>query len=90
MGSIATAFADEGEQERAQEFFARATEAFAYSLELPHSNSVVDYARFMLEWSRSHPEARDRALALYERALTLDPNNAALAAEVATARGSTT
>ena len=86
LGSIAVGLAAQGEDTTSQQLYATATDAFAYSLELPHSNSVVDYARFLLAWADSHPEARERALALYDRALRLDPQNPSLQEEAAAAR----
>lgn len=81
LGSFALALTAQGDEVQAKEFFTQATEAFNYSSRLPHANSVLDYARFVREWAETHPEARDQMVALYERALMLDPSNLGLKEE---------
>jgi len=86
LGDVAVALAAEGHMEPARAFLARARDAFAYTETLPQANALVEYARILFEWATYEPAVRDEALALYERALELDPRNPALVAEVQAAR----
>jgi len=86
LGDVAVALAAEGHLEPARAFLARARDAFSYTKALPQANGLVEYARVLFEWATYEPAVRDEALALYERALELDPRNPALVAELEAAR----
>lgn len=77
---LAMALAEAGEDEAAQRFFQKARETLAFTEDFPHSNSVVDHARLLSDWSRFGGDTRD-AVAQYERAAELDPMNPVLLEE---------
>ncbi|MDP9067851.1 MAG: O-antigen ligase family protein [Actinomycetota bacterium] len=86
LGEVALALAAEGHSEPARAFLEQARQGFAYTDDLPDARGLVGYARFLNAWAEFDPDARDEALALYERALSIDPQNPALASEVETVR----
>lgn len=74
--AVQEGLSDEGDRRVARDLLQEAHEAFAFIDRLPHANSVVAYARVMRDWATKVDEsAEDEALALYDRAFELDPNN---------------
>lgn len=81
LGAVSIALAEAGEVEIAQTFRSDAEEAFGYTEDFPHSNSIVDYARFLRDWNSYDSSTGPRAVDLYARAARLDPRNRALLSE---------
>ena len=79
LGVAAVAVGDQG----GASFIAQARDAFDFVNDLPHVNSIVDYARVMIAWSEFEPEAGAIAVDLYRRAVELDPNDPALLSDAA-------
>jgi O-antigen ligase len=73
-------------QDLAGDFYEDTRSAYGYLDDFPHPNTIVEYARFLHAWAAFEPQVQDDALALYTRALKLDPNNPALVSEVEQAR----
>lgn len=62
-----------GAGESGQQFIVRAHEAFSFVEDVPHVNSLIDYARVMHAWSQVEPDAAWESLDLYLRAVSHDP-----------------
>ena len=85
LGRITLALAEQGSESLAEHFFEETEQAWAYTQHLPHAGAAIDHARFLYAWSLRHPERREEAIALFERAVELDPQNPGLRLEAAEA-----
>ena len=85
LGAAAVSLAkdeDEARQALAPGYYARAEEAYSYLDHIPHANALVDYARYLDLYADYYPEIKAEAVAVYHRALELDPFNPVLSEEV--------
>lgn len=83
--AVQEGLAEGSDQTVARELMQESTQAFAIVDRIPHANSVLAYARVMRDWAEVDGSAESEAMALYERALELDPNNFLILEEQAAA-----
>ena len=83
MGGVAVSLGSAGRPDLGERYLERARAAFAFTEDLPQVDAIVSHARVLQGWSRFEPATRAEALALFQRAIRLDPLNPSLVAEAA-------
>ena len=78
LGDVAVALKDQGES-----FLEQARDQFSFVQNVPHVNSVVDYARSLRDWIPQDQTTGPASVDLYVRAALLDPRDSALLTEAA-------
>ena len=83
IGRLAGVLAEAGEKEPALRLADEAKDAFSFVNELPDVGAIIDFARVLRRVSAVDPPVAKESLALYERAIELDPRNASLVGDAA-------
>lgn len=75
LSQVAVVVGTQGREEEAGPLMSAAEEAFSYTAEIPDLGGTIAQARALHRWTQVDPGRMADVMALYERAVTLDPNN---------------
>jgi hypothetical protein len=81
MADVVLGLQEADAENLASELVAEVRQAYGFVHDLPHSNSTLDFARFLYAAKELDDRAESDAVDLYARAAELDPKNGVLLAE---------
>ena len=75
LAQVAVALGTQGQEEQGAQLMEESEGVFSYTAEISDLGGTIAQARALHRWTQVDPDRADDVVALYERAIALDPNN---------------